>query len=90
MQTPKSFFKGKSYLSLSEIEAQEIVNKFAGTGEIKRDSKGRWNNKEVITADKNIGHCVDVRTGAEVVTNRATIHYSKKGVHIVPAPRKEE
>lgn len=85
-----NYIKGKSYLSLSENEAQEIVHKFAGTGEIKRDSKGRWNNKEVITADKNIGYCVDVRTGAEVVTNRATIHYSKKGVHIVPAPRKEE
>lgn len=85
-----NYIEGKSYLSISENEAQEIVYKFAGTGEIKRDSKGRWNNKEVITADKNIGHCVDVRTGAEVVTNRATIHYSQKGVHIVPAPRKEE
>lgn len=85
-----NYIEGKSPLIISEKEAQEIIYKFAGTGEIKRDSKGHWNNKEVITADKPIGIYKNSITGEESETNRATIHYSKKGVHIVPAPRKED
>lgn len=85
-----NYVEGKSYLSITEKEAQVIVYKFAGTGDITRDAKGKWNNKEVITADREIGFFVDLVTGKEVPTNRATLHYAKKGVHVVPARPKEE
>lgn len=85
-----NYIEGKSYLSITEKEAQEVVYKFAGTGDITRDAKGRWNKKEVITADRKIGFFVDLVTGKETPTSRATIHYSKNGVHIVPARPREE
>ena len=61
-----------------------MVNKYAGTGEIKRDRFGKWTNKEFVSADKNIGVVVDPQTGEEFVTSRFSIHYSKNGTHIVP------
>ncbi|MCI7084725.1 polymorphic toxin type 50 domain-containing protein [bacterium] len=82
-----NYIEGNSYLTVSETEAQELVNKYAGTGDIKRDSKGRWTNKEFVTADKKIGVVVDSESGKETSTARFSIHYSRKGVHIVP--RKE-
>lgn len=82
-----NFIEGNSYLTVSEKEAQELVNKYAGTGDVKRDSKGRWTNKEFVTADKKIGVVVDRESGKETSTTRFSIHYSKNGVHIVP--RKE-
>lgn len=82
-----NYIEGNSYLTVSEAEAQELVNKYAGTGDIKRDRKGRWTNKEFITADKNMGVVVDRESGEEITTSRFSIHYSKNGVHIVP--RKE-
>lgn len=82
-----NFIEGNSYLTVSEKEAQELVNKYAGTGDVKRDSKGRWTNKEFVTADKKIGFVIDDENGKEISTSRFSIHYSKNGVHIVP--RKE-
>ncbi len=83
-----NYISGKSYLTVTEEEAQELVKRYAGTGEMKRDSRNRWTNKEFVTADRKIGVVVDPETGQETETSRFSIHYSKKGVHIVP--RKEE
>lgn len=76
--------KINSYL-LNDINPQELVNKYAGTGEIKRDRNGRWTNKEFVEHVENIGYIVNPNTNEEVLTNRFTIHYSKIGTHIVPA-----
>ena len=76
----------RSYLTVSEAEAQELVNKYAGTGDIKRDRNGHYNRREVCTADRVIGVVVDQNTGQPIGdTHRFTIHYSNKGTHIVPA-----
>ena len=83
-----NYIPGRSYLVISVEELQELINKHAGTGEIIRDRKGKWNNKEVIEVNKDIGIYVDLETKAETKTNRLTIHYSKKGVHVVPAKRR--
>lgn len=80
-----NYTPGRSYLTITVDEAQALVNKYAGTGDIKWNNSGAWANKEVVTADKPIGVCVDPVTGEEIETRRFTIHYSKKGVHIVPA-----
>ena len=84
-----NYIVGRSYLTISSEEAQELIDKYAGTGEIKRNSKGIWQNKEVITVNKDIGVNVDIATNKETATNRFVIHYSKKGVHIVPTKRSE-
>ena len=61
-------------------EAQKLTDEFAG--------KGKWDklcHKEVVDFGKIIGERVDPETGIGTPTTRGTIHYSKKGVHIVPA-----
>lgn len=77
---------GKSYLTITEIEAQELVDKCAGTGEILKDQKGRWSNKELAEAERIIGVVVDL-SGENTLTSRFIIHYSKTGTHIVPTLR---
>lgn len=79
-----NYLEGRSYLTITEKEAQELVNKYAGTGFLQRDRKGIWKHKEIIECDKIIGMNVDLETGRETKTNRFVIHYSKNGVHIVP------
>ncbi len=80
--------EGKSYLTISEKETQEIINHKSGTGKLIYDRKGNWKNKELIDCEKEIGVDVDINTGIETPTDKATIHYSKTGTHLVP--RKEE
>lgn len=82
-----NYVKGRSYLTVSLEEAQRLVHKYAGTGELKRDRFGKWTNKEFVSAKKSVGVVVDPQTGEEFVTSRFSIHYSKNGTHIVP--RKE-
>lgn len=83
----KNYKDGRSYLKVSVEEAQRLVDQYAGTGQIKRDSKGHWTNKEFVSADHIIGVVVDANMGETIETSRFSIHYSKNGVHIVP--RKE-
>ena len=79
-----SNYKGKSYL-LDEVDPQELVNKFAGTGEIRRTPSGKWIGKQFFENDSPIGYVVDPETGEETLTNRFSIEYSKEdGTHIVP------
>ena len=80
----------KSYL-LDNIDPQELVNKYAGTGKIKRNRNGKWTNKEFVEHNENIGYAVNPETNEEILTNKFAIHYSKKkGTHIVPAKPKKE
>ena len=44
----KNYKDGRSYLKVSAEEAQRLVDQYAGTGQIKRDSKGHWTNKEFV------------------------------------------
>lgn len=84
-------YEGKSYL-LEGINPQELVDKYAGTGEPKiSDLSMEWSKKEFITAEENIGISIDPGTGKESITNYFSISYAKKGTHVVPRePRKEE
>ena len=80
--------KEKSYL-LDDVNPQELVDKYAGTGEIRRDKNKEWIDKQFFTHNKPIGYYVNDETGEKTLTKRFSIHYSKeKGTHIVP--RKEE
>lgn len=75
---------GSSYLTISAEEAQELINKYAGTGILEFDHKGNWTNKEIIQVDRDIGVHVSLSTGIETPSNCFKIHYSKSGTHIVP------
>ena len=63
--------------------AQELVNKYSGTGD-PRMKCGRWLNYEFVEANENIGIVVNNLNGIERETNRFKIHYNKNGTHIVP------
>ncbi|KOF56626.1 MULTISPECIES: phage minor capsid protein [Clostridium] len=84
-----NYIEGRSYLTISMEEAQELINKYAGTGRPNLNLKGEWNNKELIMANKNIGVSINNKTGEKTVTNKFIIHYSKNGTHIVPTVKKE-
>lgn len=73
-----NYTEGRSYLSVSENQAQNIINEFSGTG----TKIGQ--NKEKITADKIIGVNVNPKYNYKTLTDKAVIHYSNKGTHIVP------
>lgn len=75
---------GKSYLTISMEEAQNLVDKYAGTGILQRTRKGDFANRELIVADHDIGVNISNETGKKTSTNRFYIHYSKSGTHIVP------
>lgn len=79
-----NYIEGRSYLTISLEDAQELINKYAGTGEIKTNSKGEWDRKETIKTNKEIGVNVSILDGSENKTSSFKIHYSKKGTHIVP------
>ena len=82
------YVPGRSYL-LKGIDAQELVNIYHATGEIRfAKSTGVWKNRETVTTDRDIGITINLITGEETVTNRFTIHYSKTGTHIVPNERR--
>ena len=85
-----NYLQGRSYLTISEAEAQALVDRYAGTGVPDRDRKGQFNRKELIVADRDIGVNISIEDGAETPTNRFYIHYSNSGAHIVPTLKGSE
>ena len=84
MQDHNNYMSGKSTITISKEHLQELVNKKAGTGEaITKD-------KERVDFGETIGTYVDIATGEKSPTTVGIIHYSKKGVHVVPAKPKEK
>ena len=88
IQGHNNYIPGRSYLTISEKEMQELVNRYAGTGELLRDTKGIWKKQETIHGEVVVGYSVDPFTGQTVKTQDFKIHYSKSGVHIVPKKEK--
>ena len=84
------FIEGRSFIYGTAEDAQRLVDQYHGTGEIRFSSSGAWIQKEFVTATQNIGVYVNPETGVQQPTNRFSIHYGKKGTHIVPAGRKDD
>lgn len=86
----EGYIEGRSYFTVSQEKLEEILKSKYSTGELQFDYKtGNWKHKEVITIDEDIGICID-RKGNKSSTNRFTVHYSKTGVHLVPAKKRSE
>ena len=77
-----NYIEGRSYLTISKEKAQELVNQYAGKGVKSFDKNGKWDKKEIITLDEEIG--VVKNKYKEMKTNSFKIHYSKTGTYIVP------
>lgn len=73
--------EGRSYF-FDNVDVQELFNKYAGTGIVERDAKGRRKNTEVIRVFDKIG--VAVSKNAIREANAIKIHHSKNRTHIVP------
>ena len=71
-----------SILTIDSNRVQEIINEYAGNGLIQRRN-GIFANKELVILNDDIGYVIDI-TGVKTDTNRAYIHYSKTGAHLVP------
>lgn len=83
---------GPSVANISVEKAQELVDKYHGSGKIKLNRNGEYMPWEVITDnDEIVGEVVNNITGKSVPTSVFKIHYSKSGTHIVPDyPSKKE
>lgn len=86
IQGHNNYIEGRSYLTISQDEAQALVREYAGTGKIQRTQDGKWSNKELVIVNKAIGSCTD-KNGNKAEANQFIIHYSRHGVHIVPTLR---
>lgn len=84
----KGYIEGRSYIYGTLDDAQRFVDQYHGTGESLFDRKGNWKNREIVAIERDIGVCLDI-DGASEITNAFTIHYGKKGTHIVPAARRD-
>ena len=83
-----NYTEGRSFLTITEEQAQELVNKYAGTGRIVRsNATGKWQSKEKIVLDHNIGRYINSFDGTAEDTNAFMIVYAKDGTHIIPARR---
>lgn len=79
----KEFQPGKSEITISASECQDLVKEYAGTGEM------LTNGRERIDFRRVIGYNVDEETGERTPTTIGIVHYSKTGCHIVPAKPKK-
>lgn len=78
--------EGRSYLTITAEEAQDVIDAKSGTGAMVKDKNGKP-VKERVDCDRIIGFDVDQVSMKETETDKGTIHYSKTGTHLVP--RKE-
>ncbi|MBW3349859.1 polymorphic toxin type 50 domain-containing protein [Limosilactobacillus reuteri] len=76
-QTPQD---GKSRTIFnSDVNVEELYNKYKGTGHISKDRNGNMKPTELITTDKVLAYD---NKGRKLYGFK--IHYSKTGVHLVP------
>lgn len=77
---------GPSWLTISQEEAEAVVERFKGTGILfGKTVDGRWVGNETITTNPDlIGVAVNNLTGQQAPTTVFKIHYGPRGIHIVP------
>lgn len=85
--TLKDHTPGRSYLNGECDYAQELVNKYHGTGTALMVNK-KWNHRERIKANEVVGVYVS-SDGDSIESDNAIIIYSKTGTHVYPV-RKDD
>jgi tetratricopeptide (TPR) repeat protein len=67
-------------------DPEGLLKRFAGTGHPEtRFAPGEPGYKETVDFKEHIGICILPKRGINSPTTRGTIHYGKKGAHIIPA-----
>ncbi len=75
---------GRSVITISMEELQEIIDAQAGNGKILFvNGTFNWTNQEIVSAGKKIGYTIN-KNGDIIKTDSIKIHFSKTGVHAVP------
>jgi hypothetical protein len=75
---------GRSIITISQEELQEIINAKAGSGKIEfQRGSFVWTKKEIVDAGREIGYTVR-KNGDIIKAESIKIHYSKTGTHAVP------
>ncbi|MDN5389967.1 polymorphic toxin type 50 domain-containing protein, partial [Bacillus sp. LB7] len=72
--------KNKSIFNGDNKKAQELLDKYAGTGTILKNE-----NRERVNFGQVIGKYYNKKTDKYEDTTNGIIHYSKNGAHIVPS-----
>ncbi len=80
----KNYIEGKSIWKHKKPEM--LLTKYAGKGQKIRGKPGQAGYKEVVDFEEKVGIYINKKTKEQLITTRGTIHYSQKGIHIVPAP----
>ena len=74
-----------SILTISEKEAQALIDKYHGSGILKLNRNGVPLPMEMIVDnDEVIGYVINNLNGKRAKTSGFKIHYSSTGTHIVP------
>lgn len=86
-KTAHNYEPGKSFLTIDINKLQELVNKFAGTGQVvdPKFPKGSVQFRERVDFGEVIGMYKEIGNPTEYPTTKGIIHYSKSGCHVVPA-----
>lgn len=81
---------GRSYFERGTTveQIQKAVDRYAGSGRIEMRKNGKPGNKETVRIPELTGYAVDQNTKETSATHIFKIHYSDKGVHIVPKKEK--
>ena len=73
-----------SIITITEEEAQNLIEKYHGTGILKLDRNGDLMQSEMIVDnDTVIGYAVNNQNGKMANTTGFKIHYSSDGTHIL-------
>ena len=75
--------------SILTENAQKLIKEYAGKGKLQIDYYDNWDGKEKFFANRKIGICRS-KNGLNETTRVGFIHYSNKGVHIVPGRENHE
>ena len=85
----RNYQPGVSRSILEHKNPQELINNHAGTGFRECGVIGEAGYQEIVNCKEFIGYNVVLETGEKIPTTWGKIHYSSKGVHIVPTRPRE-
>jgi hypothetical protein len=74
--------------SILEVDAQALIDKYKGTGNIIPPNAGSNYPREIVRADNSIGKSWVKSLQKYVETDTFTIVYSSSGAHIFPIGRR--
>lgn len=83
-----NYIVGRSIVTISDSEKQELINTYAGTGALRFSNSGVF-QKEMVDAGRPIGFVIGL-DGNVQETNFFDIHYSKNETHIVPTQKRKD